>query len=94
MKKKFKTRIVHYSGNTFIIEYAHYYFIPNYRHITSPLFGEKNIWRDDEYLMKIEEAKQVIKMLKSFEDVAIIEQKIYDNEYNRYLKRKSLSYKL
>ena len=93
MKRKFKTRIAHYLDDFYVVEYTNHYFIPKYKPIKEPFFGTNKTWLD-EYLMRIKEAKAMIVILKSINDVTIIEQKIYDNAYCRRMKMKSLSYKL
>ncbi|MAQ77201.1 hypothetical protein CL684_01610 [Candidatus Campbellbacteria bacterium] len=71
MKRKFKTRVKHFSGDKYLVQYAYYRFIPIWYSLhfwfEQTLTGNTECWTED--FFNIDEAEKLAKSLKSIEDV-------------------------
>jgi len=72
MKKKFKTRIVHYLDKCYVVEYASYYLIPFYEVLKDTTLG-----RNIPELFSKEQADFLILRLKSIEDIKIFDLELF-----------------
>ena len=70
-EKKFKVRVMHFSEDWYQIQYAYYRIFPNYKSINywfdCGFTGNLEAWCTE--ILKIKEAEEFAKTLKSIEDV-------------------------
>jgi hypothetical protein len=90
MKKKFKVRVRHYLYDKYVVEFAHYYFIPIYSTLCfwfeQSVAAETHCWST--YLTDYETAENLAKSLKSIEDVEQWYKKDKAREMDFYKRRK------
>jgi hypothetical protein len=71
MNKKFKVRVRYFSSGKYTVQYAHYYFIPNYHSLLfwfeQSLTSGTECWSTR--LMDVKSAENLAKTLKSIEDI-------------------------